>query len=714
MTRFLRVSVCALSLALVLPAQTLEQAEALWKQRRYSEANDVFRALVAQNSDNPDYRVRWGRMFLDHGTGDDIQNATDLFNEALGIKKDDAQALLGLALIAEEHFEGRSEKMARQALEWDPKLLEAQELLARLALEDNNEAKSAAEARKALEIDAGSVQGKAILATIDWLNGKKDSPFDPHDARGYETAGHFFVLNRRYEEGIQYFRKAIEMDPQLYSARSELGINLMRLGQNDEAYKQLETCFNNNFQNDATKNSLTLMDSYKNFVTSGTGLTALKLNKKEAALLRPYFQAEMDRTIATYEKKYKMKLTAPVTVEVYPDHADFAVRTLGMPGLGALGVTFTSKSFGSSIAMDSPSGRPPGSFHWASTLWHEMSHVFTLTMTDSRVPRWFTEGLAVHEETAASPEWGDRLNPEVLMAIKDKQLLPVAELDRGFVHPRTPGQVIVSYYQAGRICDYINDKFGWDTLLAMLHDYAAPDIDTAAVIRKELKMEPEEFDKQFLAAVEGETKNAIQHFNEWRDDLKRISAASKAKDYDTVIKLGLEARDIFPDYVEAGSVYEFLANAYLAKDDKAAAIDELERYVKVGGRDPVTIKLLAKQLEDAGNKKEAAAVLERLNYIYPVDRDLHMELGSLLLDQSSPAGAIREFNAVVAANPIDPAQAHYDLARAYHLNHQDELAKDELLASLEAAPGFRAAQKLLLELSGEGETPAAPPVKKRE
>jgi hypothetical protein len=58
--------------------------------------------------------------------------------------------------------------------------------------------------------------------------------------------------------------------------------------------------------------------------------------------------------------------------------------------------------------MDSPSGRKPGDFHWASTLWHEMSHVFTLTMTDSHVPRWFTEGIAVHEETAVSPEWGDR------------------------------------------------------------------------------------------------------------------------------------------------------------------------------------------------------------------------------------------------------------------------------------------------------------------
>ena len=95
-------------------------------------------------------------------------------------------------------------------------------------------------------------------------------------------------------------------------------------------------------------------------------------------------------------------------VEVYPDHEDFAVRTLGMPGLGALGVTFRLRTAPSPWTA-LPAARP-GSFHWASTLWHEMSHVFTLTMTNSRVPRWFTEGLAVHEETAVSPEWGDRLD----------------------------------------------------------------------------------------------------------------------------------------------------------------------------------------------------------------------------------------------------------------------------------------------------------------
>ena len=56
--------------------------------------------------------------------------------------------------------------------------------------------------------------------------------------------------------------------------------------------------------------------------------------------------------------------------------------------------------------------------------------------------------------------------------------------------------------------------------------------------------------------------------------------------------------------------------------------------------------------------------MDRLNYIYPMDGEAHQELGGLWLEQGNAAGAVREFRAVVARNPIDPAQAHYDLARA--------------------------------------------------
>jgi tetratricopeptide (TPR) repeat protein len=103
--------------------------------------------------------------------------------------------------------------------------------------------------------------------------------------------------------------------------------------------------------------------------------------------------------------------------------------------------------------------------------------------------------------------------------------------------------------------------------------------------------------------------------------------------------------------------------------------------------------------EEAGDPKEAAATLDRINYIYPVnDEGLHSHLGDLWLAQKNYTGAIREFSAVLAMQPLDKATAQYDLAQAFFDSGDQELAEQHVLAALEAAPNFRPAQKLLLDL----------------
>ena len=74
-------------------------------------------------------------------------------------------------------------------------------------------------------------------------------------------------------------------------------------------------------------------------------------------------------------------LTVPVQVEVYPDHEDFAVRTMGMPGLGALGVTFGYRGRHGFAQRRDPQRGPAVSIGTA-LMWHEMSHVYVLSMTD--------------------------------------------------------------------------------------------------------------------------------------------------------------------------------------------------------------------------------------------------------------------------------------------------------------------------------------------
>jgi len=676
------------------------RAEGYWGLRMYQDASDQFRLAVAQSDGNALYRVRWGLLLHERFNNSDANN---LFKEALERDPNNAQAYLGLALVSADGFDHSAIRWADKAIELDPSLADAHELMANLALEDSDTAGAIKEADEAIGLSGDALDAMAIHAAVEALADRSpDAWFEkirrvnPTYGEAYALVAHHLILNRRYEDGVTYYRKAIELDPDDWSARSELGINLMRLGQEDEPRRELELCYDHGYRDAATVNSLRLLDSYQNFVSFKDDVLVLKLQKKEADLLRPYFDTEARKAMATYEKKYKFKLPGPVQVEVYPDHEDFAVRSLGMPGLGALGVTF-----GEVVAMDSPSGRKPGDFNWASTLWHEMSHVYILTMTDHRVPRWFAEGLAVHEETEVSPEWGDRITPEILLAIRDKKLLPVTELDRGFIRPEYETQVVVSYYEAGRICDYIQKRWGADKLLEMAHSYAKVET-TENVIQQDLGMASGEFDKEFLAWLDSDVGKTAANFDQWHENLKTLAEAAKEHRNDDVIKEGQQSRSLYPDYVYDANSYEFLAEAYQALGNKQQAAAVLTDYEKRGGHNPATLKELASLEEELGNPAEAAASLDRINYIYPNDEQLHRHLGELLLAQGNFAGAIREYSAVVAMHPMDMPSARFNLAQAYFAGGQPDKAEENVLQALEAAPDYRPAQKLLLQLKDKG------------
>jgi tetratricopeptide (TPR) repeat protein len=410
--------------------------------------------------------------------------------------------------------------------------------------------------------------------------------------------------------------------------------------------------------------------------------------------LRPYVEAEVEKSIGIYERKYKMKLPGPVRLEVYPNHDDFIVRTLGLPGQGGLlGVTF-----GLVVAMDSPSARAPGQFNWATTIRHELSHVFVVTATHHLVPRWFTEGLAVHEESATNPRWGDRLTPDIVNALRHKQLLPVKDLERGFVRPRYPTQVMVSYFQAGKMCDYIAERWGDDALLGMVHSFGDRKT-TEQAIQENLRESPEQFDKDFSAWLDKLTQTVVQHFDEWKKQMESAHAQLDAGKTQEAIKQGTSASNLYRDYVQGGSAYEVLAKAHQAQGDIGAAAAALEVYRDRGGRDVATLKQLADLEQKLKQPKKAIDTYRGLLDVYLEDEEVHRKLGSLELESGDPNIAVREYRAVLALDPSDPAQSHYDLARALVAAQRTNDARDEVLASLEAAPDFKPAQQLLLKLN---------------
>jgi cellulose synthase operon protein C len=682
-------------------------AEGQWALENYDEANRQFRTADQLYHDSPLVKTEWGLLFLERFNRSEAEN---LLKEALAADAHYAPAHLGLARVAAERYEKEAVELAQTAALEDPHLAAAHELLAYLALEDDDAKTAALEAHRALDISSEALDGLAVLASIDWLRGDVTASalnaplanqwaarilqINPSYAAAFNTAGYFMAINRRYEEAVGLYRKAIELDPTYWPARSELGLNLMRLGNTTEAKQQLDEAYQHHYRNAETTNSLQVLDSLAKFESTSTPTVELLLDKKEADLLRPYFLEQAQRAIAAYQRKYKYTLPGPVRLEVYPNHEDFIVRTLGLPGQGGLlGVTF-----GLVVAMDSPSAREPGAFHWASTMWHEFSHVYVLSMTQNRVPRWFTEGLAVHEEGAVSPDWGDRLTPDVIDALAKKRLLPVLDLDRGFVRPQYPAQVIVSYYQAGQICDYISSRFGDDALLGMIHSYAARKT-TAEAITDNLHQTPESFDKDFNVWLDARTGETVSHFTEWKKGIEEARASLKANHIDEAITKARAVRDLYPDYVEDSSAYELLAEAYTAKGDQHAALAELQLAAARGARRPSMLKLAATKEEALGDKPEAIAMLKRINFFYLEDEDVHRKLGTLDLDTGQIDAAIAEFRAALALKPVDLAQSHFNLASAFARAGRSADARNEVLLALEIAPNFKPAQHLLLELT---------------
>ena len=697
------------------------QAEAYWALRDYKRANELFRDAVKAQPENPDLRVRWGFLYL---TTHNEAEAANLFQEGLKIDENHVPAKLGMATVVGGRFEGKALDLVKEAVEAQPDQVEGYLLWARMALEEEDhetaDKQLDAALEKAKKLGISPLDAYALKASLDYMRGQTASEwtrraleFNPGDGRIYAEPAHFYVITRRYREAIELYRKAVEVEPTLWSAHADLAVNLLREGEEQEGQRHLEMAFHGDPYSPQTTNTLRLLDSFKNFKTFSNHDDAalgtreqmeaaldkpkviFKLHKDEADVLRPYATQLAEDSIATFSEKYGFKPARPVQIEMYPDHDDFAVRTMGMPGLGLLGVTF-----GYVIAMDSPSGRRPGTFHWGTTLWHEMAHVFTLEATNHLVPRWFSEGISMYEEWEADPSWGEQISPDFLEAMKEKKLLPVAELDKGFVRPRYPNQIAISYFQAGLVCKMIDDEWGFDDLVELLKGYAESK-STADNIQQVLEISPEQFDTQFAAYLDELLGDKVEALPEWREQMKKALEAAKAKNWADVIEPAQRAIELYPDFVEGGNPYTLLAEAHLEQGNKRAAADLLQAYQQHGGKNPEPIKKLAGLLEELGRRSEAVEALQGLLYIAPSDAELHQKLGAWLLEEEDLPDALREFQVLLALNPLDQADTHYNLARTYHKMKDRAKMRRHLLLALEAAPNYRPAQKLLLETTAQ-------------
>ena len=703
------------------PYNAVTRAEAAWRTGDLQRANRFFRDAVRSNQRLIHARVRWARLYLSTHQYADAQK---LLREALELSPNDVYGRLALAQVYADRFDGQAQTLIDELLKEDDSLFEAHLLAARMALEEGQ----LDDADKALDRAAKSADSKlpplelySVRATLDLGRGRDSAAmlkntwvtralnYNPHYGSIFEALARFEVMRRRYNEATPLLRKAVEVQPTLWSAHEDLGANLMRLGALDEARQHLQKAYEGDPYSPTTVNTLRLLDRVDEIEVSQTKLTlpgsataaaaevdlVLRLNKKESAALQPYVMEVARDSIMTFSQRYGYRPTRPLTVELYPNHDDFAVRVAALPGIGLLGVTF-----GDLVVMDSPSGRATGDFHWGTTLWHEMAHVFTLSMTDNRVPRWLSEGISVFEEWRTGPTPGVVITPEVIVAMREQRLLPVAELDSGFIRPEYPDQVQVSYAQAGLVCLFIEQRWGFGQLPALVRQFER-ETTTAAAVEDTLKISAEAFDREFQAFLKQRYGGVLDRFDDWRRARQSAGKAIETEQWSAAIEPARAAIDIYPEDVSADSPYLMLARAMDKTNLRDEAIDALQRYRSLGGWDPSVLRQLSEWLEQAQRIAEASEVLAAVNYADPLNAAQHRTLGEQLLAAGRPEESLREFQVLLALDSHDPAMAHFGMARALRAQGDVAASRRHLLDALETAPHYKPAQALLLQMIEE-------------
>ena len=697
----------------------------------FKDALRAYDQAVAADSGNQAARVRLGDMFAEKY---DPAQALGMLEPLLAVNPRHPDALVVKARVLHAAGQPGVGELVRQALEVNPNHVEAHVVQALLHLDVEDHAGAQASAGKALAVDPGDVEALAVLGAAHWLRGDRagyEAARERAAARDPKYAEFFVVLaeqsarNRLYADAAAFAQRGVELDSTESRALALLGINQMRTGAVADGRRALDAAFARDPYDTWTFNTLDLLDDTKDFRTVTTPRLQLVMSPRESDLLALYATELAHEAYDSLAARYGWRPDGPVRIEFYPEHADFSVRTVGLAGLGALGV-----SFGTVLAMDSPAARDAGSFNWGSTLWHEMAHTFTLGASGHRVPRWLSEGISVYEERRARPGWGADATPDWVAAYKGGALHPVSRLNDGFMRPSYPQQVMYSYYQASLVAELIEREHGADALPRMLRAYGEG-LTTPQVFQRVLSVSPEAFDRRFDAYLKQRFARELDAVAAARPPQPRVGAAPGERpgrgegpeagpalggEFVETLRRGVEAleagrddealrtlervKTLFPGVGGPDSPHWHLARLHEKRGDVRKAADELTALTAVDEDNYAANVKLADLLEPLGDTAGAARALERAFWASPYEAKLHERAAAHWARLGDRQRAVRERRAVLALAPVDEAEARYQLALALQQAGSTDEARREVLRALEIAPAFERAQQLLLTLRG--------------
>jgi cellulose synthase operon protein C len=688
----------------------------------FQDANDYFRQANRLAPDDPLVNTAWGELFLEKYNRPDAMKS---FQDALRVDEDNVAARIGLAKVALDQNPPAAKSAIENALKTNPSYVPAHLLAAEIALDERRRDDAETSIKAALAVNPNSLEARSLDAVIAFLEGRQPDftrktdeilKINPTYGEVYRIAGDHAARNYRFDEAADLVRKALTVDSANTRAYGDLGMHLMRTGDEAGARQALERAFKDDPYDTITYNLLAVLDKVDKFETVRDGDLIIKLAPEEAGVMREQVMPLAKEALAALSKLWDFKPTGPILIEMFPVHDDFAVRNVGLPGMiGALGACF-----GRVVTIDSPHARPPGQYNWQPTLWHELAHVITLQMSNNRVPRWLTEGISVWEEKRGRPEWGREMEISFARAMDANKVMKLEVLNEGFSDPQ---MISLAYYQASLLVDHIVERFGEPALRKLLRAYGRG-LETDAALKDALGVGFDDLQKTFdtritkdyapirAALARPTLEGAPASVDEWKKlaaensgsfpvQLGLAQALEKADDKAGAIAAYERAAQLLPLANGDDNPNKAIAAIALETGDTVRAIRALEAVMKVDHDDVESARKLA-SLVSGGDATRAEDAYRRLIAVDPFDASAQSRYGKLVLQRKDTAEAVRAFRSALAANPPDRAAAHLELAEAYMAAGQLADAKRETLAALEIAPSFERAQDLLLKIVDAG------------
>ncbi|MDA0839170.1 MAG: tetratricopeptide repeat protein [Planctomycetota bacterium] len=438
---------------------------ALQELNKPHQALNMF-VKASQKEDGIEGRLATGFLFLDKGQ---VNDAAAEFRPVL--KQNPKHPVARLGMLSCFYHDGQFPKVEEElerVLEVNPNLVEAIEIQASLAYQEENYDLAIALLQQALKINDKNLSVHTTLASVYYL--QKDLPkyeaekkvvetIHPAHAEFYRAIGDAAERLRKPKIAIEFMEKAYKINPTDWRVLQSLGFLYCREGDEVKGYQILEKAFEQNRFSKRVFNMLETLDYMDDFEVYEDESFRIKAHRKQDGFLLRYARIWLSDQQKLLLKQYATAMNHQVVVEMFPRHDYFASRVHGLPGIGLNGVCF-----GRLIAMDSPRVSP-GQFNWKEVLIHEFSHAVTLHATRFNIPRWFTEGLAVYDEHTNRTFTQDQM---LVTALKRGEFIRLEDLNRGFTRPKSQFQILLAYVQ-GEICiDYLVKQHGFEMILALL------------------------------------------------------------------------------------------------------------------------------------------------------------------------------------------------------------------------------------------------------